>query len=340
MQTGEISFCNHIGFNIKSDEVKANILSDLKNNHNVKIIDRHYDKYIDASHSRFLESSNFLLSLRTNGNPYFLLLTKVNNVNQCIFIDKKIQNGYVYPRMVITKFFFDNELFDTQTLFDGEMVKTNNDKWIYIINDILVDRTLQKCSKSNLLTRLMRCYEILDALLRVEYQDICAFQIKRYFETNDMELLHTFKNNLEYTCRGIYFTSKGVVCKQRPFLMNFDDSLIKKKVKIMKSIDNFAQANDINDIKDDKDDKEKSPNVFKRHAVIQDDAKKCYLQKTSVTDIYDVFDEKNTNIGVAMVNSIKTSKRLKNDFLNATPIDKKPYMCVYNSVFTKWCPIV
>jgi hypothetical protein len=335
MQTGEISFCGHIGFNIKSDDIKQNILSILHNKYNIKIIDRHYEKYDQAKHS---DSKNFVTCLRTNGNPYFLLLTKINNINQCIFIDKKIQNGYVYPRMVIIKFFFDDSLFNDHTLFEGEMIKTQKNDWIFIFNDLLVD-----CGKSTnklqLSCRIDRCYNILDNMLLVSVQDICAFQVKRFFEMDERDELENFMNKLDYTCRGIYIVSKQR--RQRPILMNFDDSLIVKKVKVLKTetfCDDVAQKNEpICKVSETKH-KEVEINREIRHDVVVQ--RELYIQKTSRTDIYEVYDEEQKKIGIALVNSIKVSKALKSLFLNATPIDKKKFVCVYNKSFDKWCPII
>ena len=89
MRLGEISFCGHIGFNIKSDELKKRILDEIDLNFKKKIIQKHHEPFNDSMINT-LNSNPFLMALRSNGNPYFLYLTKYNNVNQCIFIDKKM----------------------------------------------------------------------------------------------------------------------------------------------------------------------------------------------------------------------------------------------------------
>ena len=65
------------------------------------------------------------MKYKSNGNPYFLLLTKINGINQCIFIDKKIKKNHEHPRMIINIFYFDDEVFEG-TLFDGEIIKDFN----------------------------------------------------------------------------------------------------------------------------------------------------------------------------------------------------------------------
>ena len=42
MQTGYISFCDSIGFNIKSDKIKKQILNNITNLSNIKIIQKSF----------------------------------------------------------------------------------------------------------------------------------------------------------------------------------------------------------------------------------------------------------------------------------------------------------
>jgi len=334
MHTGEISFCCHIGLNLKSDDVKKSILAELFERYNYKIINKHFEKYHDDKLS-VLRVRPHLVSLRTNGNPYFLYLTQINGVNQCIFIDKKVQNGYMYPRMVIVKFFFNDVFFENRTLFDGEMVKTCDDDWIFIMNDILVDQGVS-CSV-NIMKRVTRIYEILSYSLIVTSQDVCAFQVKKYFEYGEMDdMLNTFKSSLPYTCRGLYFTP--LFLKHKPVLMNFDDTLIKKKIQETKDSTTFISSLQ-------KEEETHQEKVFLQieqncEPVINKSCRTLYLRKTHVVDVYDVFDENGTSMDVAFVNSMKSSKSLKAAFLNTTPVDKLSFLCEYNEKFRKWYPLL
>ena len=138
MQTGYISFCDSIAFNIKSDKIKKKILDDINNISSIKIIQKHFD-VLNKNHFQKLNDIPHLVSLKTNGNPYLLYLTKYNFINLSIFIDKKIQPGYFLPRMIITYFQFDEELYNN-TLFEGEMIKDKDGNWIFIINDLYIHK--------------------------------------------------------------------------------------------------------------------------------------------------------------------------------------------------------
>lgn len=246
MQTGYISFCDSIAFNIKSHKVKQKILDTINNLSNIKIIQKHFE-VLNDNHFKKLNEIPHLVSLKTNGNPYLLFLTRYNFTNLSIFIDKKIQPGYFLPRMIITYFQFDDKLYDNNTLFEGEMIKDKNNNWIFIINDIYIHKN-ELLINQNILNRVSIIDEILTKYYNKDANDICAFNIKKYFKYTDLKyVIEEFQHKLNYTSRGIYFVP--LYFKFKNILYNFDDSLINsvKKVKYQKD-DNFLLMNDKNNI--------------------------------------------------------------------------------------------
>ena len=67
---------------------------------------------------KFLNNPH-LVSVKTTGTNYFLLLTKIDNVNQAFFIDRKIKQGYTQPRIILVKYGFADDVFE-DTVIDGE----------------------------------------------------------------------------------------------------------------------------------------------------------------------------------------------------------------------------
>ena len=177
MQLGEISFCDKIGYNIRSDDIKKKILRELECDYVFKVIQRHYDKYTSSVHDNILKSNPHLVCTRTNGNPYLLYLTRINFVNQCIFIDKKIQQGYNYPRMIVAKLWFADELFKN-TLFEGEMIKDDKGKWTFLIGDLIADSG-NMLQNQNLTKRLNRIYNILQTQYKEDSINICNINRNR-----------------------------------------------------------------------------------------------------------------------------------------------------------------
>lgn len=351
MHLGEISFCDKIGFNIKSDEVKKKILLDLEAHCNFKVIQKHYEKF--GEHQiPILTKNPHLISLRTNGNPYLLYLTKYNNVNQCIFIDKKIQQGYFYPRMIIVKLWFHDILF-TNTLFDGEMVKANNGEWIYIINDMLVESS-QLNANINLVKRLNRIYDILTKMYRKDELDVCHIQVKKYFHYHEYNMMISeFQKDLPYSCRGMYF--KPLFFKFKDILYNFDESLIKKVIRTKYKTESNAFL--LNKSMDDKDMIASTNATLTRTSSTSSGStatsmtprpdttsvvlKHLYIQKTNQPDVYEVYETptSSASLGLAFVNNINTSKMLRMIFMHTTPTEKKKMECKYNTKFNKWMPI-
>jgi len=240
MRVGYITFCGSIGFNIKDDKYKKDILEEIYKKTEMKIIQKHFNN-IQKKHFKKLNEIPHLISLKSNGNPYFLYLTKYNHNNVCIFIDKKIQQGYFLPRMIIVYLRFSNILFDN-TLIEGEMIKDNNNNWLFLVNDIYIYKNVL-LNKINIINRL----EILHNIFKNNYENyelaICDIQIKKYFKYNQINYMsNEFKNSLNYTNRGIYFTP--LYFKFKNILYNFDNSLINnvKRKKYQNNTDFYTNA--------------------------------------------------------------------------------------------------
>lgn len=231
MQLGEISFCDKIGYNIKHDVYKETILQDLEANYGFKVVQRHHENFDQNSQAtqRRIRTIPHMVSTKTNGNPYLLYLTKYNFSNQCIFIDKKIQHGYFHPRMICVKLWFQDKLFEN-TLFDGEMVKDKDNKWTYIINDIIAKENNPLRS-----LKLIQRINIVYSTLRESYYNdstaCCTLCVKRYFKVEEIPyIVNEFIPKLNYTCRGLYF--KPIYSNFKDLLYNFNPLLIKSVTRL------------------------------------------------------------------------------------------------------------
>ena len=222
MQTGTISFCDNHALNIKSNTIKTNILELLEKEYGIKILSKHYDKFDGEKTISKLRQNPYLVSLKSNGNPYFMYCTKYNNVNMTMLIDKKIQHGYFLPRIIIVRKGFDSSIY-SNTLFEGEMIKTSDKEWVYVVNDILVYKK-NRLTSMNILKRLNLINDILENMYKRYPQDIFHIQIKKYVKCSELESkLLLMRDGLNYTNRGLLF--KPMFTKFRDILLNFDDSL-------------------------------------------------------------------------------------------------------------------
>ena len=348
MQTGYISFCDKTAFNIKSDRVKKKILQNINDLSNIKIIQKHFD-VLNESNFKKLNEIPHLVSLKTNGNPYLLYLTKHNFTNLSIFIDKKIQPGYFLPRMIITYLQFDDHLYDN-TLFEGEMIKDNDGKWIFIINDIYIYKN-KLLVKNNILNRI----DLINNILNNNFNNkssICSFEIKKYFKYDDMKyLIEEFSKKLNYTSRGIYFTP--LYFKFKTILYNFDDSLINtvKKVKYQNN-DEFMlmKNNKITNAKPRQKENTRSKINIVNTSIIENENKKgnkeFYVEKTDMPDVYNLYNyDSNMNsydkVDIAYIPNIKTSKFMREIFKDENIITKLKINCssIEKNNKIKWIPM-
>lgn len=364
MIIGEISFCDQVGFNIKSDETKKYILERLYAKYNLRIITKHFEKFDDnmvaCNNKSSIVNHPHMMCVRSNGNPYFLYLVKLNFTNYCIFIDKKIQQGYAYPRMIISHFKFDDCLF-ADTIFDGEMVKTTDGYWSYLMHDLVVYQG-KHLTEANLIKRINLLYETLEKYFTIDENDICKMRVKKYFHcTQGDYVIETHINNVNYSCRGIYF--KPLFLKFKDILINFDDNLIKKvdrqKYKHLKS---FMLKEDGNKLLDSETSSitsscsSKSASASSLSSVsTRETIKKSLNQgviiltrRTNMPDVYELLESPSDKItstpkiiGFACVATMQISKYMRTMFINKNIVDTVPitYIKSNNANFIqKWVP--
>jgi hypothetical protein len=207
MHVGPLTFCNGTSYSVKSLEDKESIMSMLKAS---GVQGVHYQKY--PTSKKCLDMPH-LISLRSRGSKYYLFLTFIDAIPQCIFIDEKVQPNHEYPRMILSNLYFSSELFQG-TLFHGDMV-CQGSSWTFLINDLILDRG-RHLSKINLVKRINRSYEILEKDFFCDGLDPCKIEIKKHWTYDQIQEIPAFANGLPYETCGITF---------RPLFLKFKDIL-------------------------------------------------------------------------------------------------------------------
>lgn len=315
IRTQNISFCNKVAINIINSEAKQDIMNVLKNKYNITMKHK-YANIINKNTLQYLSKQPHLISIKTGGSNYFLFLTKLENTNVCLFIDRKVKQGYTLPRIISTKFKFNDDLFN-DTLMDGELVKDNDNNWMFIISNIIVYKTkiinYNIVDKTNLLYNILKNEYNKDTIL-----DICPLFIKKLFKYNEYNKLITmYIPNLKYSIRGLYFNTLNSKHSNHLFMYpsnNNDSKNFKKFKKINKSPEEKQEQNEV---------------ILDKNFVIKN---------TEQPDIYHLYVMKDgiiTYYSIALIQKLKTSKILKkwfNDNTNTSCIVK----CKYNTKFSKW----
>lgn len=319
IKTLPLSFCSQIAHNVVNNESKELIIKKIKK---YEIDINHKRAYILNNKSiYFLEKTQHIISIKSSGTNYYLFLTNINNINYCFYIDRKIKDGYTYPRIISVKYSFDDIIFK-DTLIDGELVKhkENPNEWMFLISDLMILNG-EKINY-NIIKRFNNLYEILKNNYKVNKDiDICPLVVKKLFLYKDYDYLITqFIPCLKYKTNGLYFNSLNTKHANQLYIFNkTTNSQIKDKKfnKIVNNSNKFGKSDNIN------------KNTFK---ILK-------IKKTDKPDVYNLFC-KNRNseykYGIACISKLNISKFVKQI------LKEKLYAyvnCQYNINFKKYEPI-
>ncbi len=303
------SFCDVEIDNITTNETKQYILNHLNimcsgmkfNSRYAKVYNEQYSKNLKNPHVFFLKSS---------GSPYLLFLTQINNTNYSFLIDKKVNEKYSFPKILIVPYNFSNELYQG-TLFECELIRDKNSHWSLGINDIY-----SSCGKSMNKTIIIDRMNTIHSLLEKcytenEYSKNCPIFVKKYFDYKDIHhVKDEFIPNLPYKVRGIYFIPLRVDYSNILYLFPKEDFIPKKKNE-----KNIAM-------------KKENKKVFR-------------IMKTLKPDVYELYlkDEDNLiKMGTALVQQTALSHKLYSYFENKDQLDEVKVECKYSNQFKKWIP--
>jgi hypothetical protein len=337
MQTGIISFGDRVAWNIKCNIIKDVILNELFNLFNIRIIQKHYFN-IDDNNIKYLTKLPHLISLRSNGNRYYIYFTLYNDTPIIYYIDMKIHTGYEKPRIILARGLFDKSLFKN-TLLDGEMIKTFDNKWIFIINDIIAYEG-NKLDNMILPERLKIIYNILNTKYTPDdICDVCTYKVKNYYylSKKSMEEVIELSKKLNYTSRGIYFSSYYL--KHKPKLLNFNDSMIVSVHKKVKDITVFKELNKNDEIA------VINPAIISSSNItpLNISHTNLWISKTDEPDIYNIYDNHNiltsNKLGIAFIASLQDSIKMRNIFKDKSTTITIKFKCNYNEKFKKYQPI-
>lgn len=295
------NFCNKEIDNVTDNSMKKYILDNLNVKTNINFNDR-YAKIFNEQYQKNLNNPH-LICLKSSGTPYLLFCTQINDVNYCFLIDKKIKDGYQYPKIFIVHYRFSNEIFKG-TLFETELLRDKNQQWSLLIGDIYHNsgnplKNIQIHDRINQIIDIMEKNYIDDS-----FCNICPIRIKKYFDYKDIiYILNEFIPNLSYRTRGFYFVPMKTSYSKILYLFKEDDY---KKV-------NISKKNNI---------------TFRIIKTVNPDVYELYL-----------FNEQKTSIqkhSYASIPDTQTSKWVK-ELCEIN--DEAIVECKFNNLFKKWVPM-
>ena len=298
------SFCNIEIDNITKNESKQYILNQMSllcsgikyNSRYAKVFNEQFSKNLNNPHIFFLKSS---------GTPYLLFMSQINGINYCFFIDKKIKEGYDYPKIFILPYEFSPELYKG-SLFECELIRKKNKKWCLAINDIYYHEG-KSLKKTIIIDRINTIHTILtNQFTENDFHSTCPLFIKKYFDYKDIHYaINEFAPQLDYNTRGIYFV---------PLRVDYSNILYI-----------FP--------------KESNPVVMKETIKTT----KCFrIMKTMKPDVYELYLSNGDNIikqDIALVQTTLLSHTLLNYFEGKSFDDEILVECKFHERFKKWVPV-
>ena len=363
-------FSNKKSLQINSPQIRNDIKSIINNIGSFNLTSKYYT-FLNKKNVNNLKENNFLVTLSTFGKKFILFITKYNTKKYCIFINKKNDT------MTVTQLKFSDDIF-LGTLFDGELIKNSEDKWIYLINDIAYYKGENIITKS-----FLERQNIIDHILNNEHEysiDTESLYIskKSYFDYKYIKsLVEKYSNYLNYKSSGLYFKNTNNFSDNYLFIFpecRSDSKILNNGVTVDNIKINYTKiSNETNNVDDDDDDLFKDVEIIEPNKIIQQnnnyevnnnkfDKNNMKLEKTTcrflinstiMPDIYELYcKNSNNNIekySYASVPDIDTSNFLKNIFSNNYDLNEDIntkfennnaiYVeCNYHKLFKKWIP--
>tara|TARA_B100000242_G_scaffold282081_1_gene243041 strand:- start:1487 stop:2725 length:1239 start_codon:yes stop_codon:yes gene_type:complete len=373
----KISFCDKECYNINHNKTKEAILNYIQETYKIQVIDRQYVN-LNPHMMRNISNNEHIVSTFTNGNPYLLYLIRIDDTPCCIYIDRKLKNGYSYPKMHCVPYKFDSQLFDKETIFTGELVRDVNRDWQFLISDLLLLNG-ESTKTKNILAR----FQNINTLLENHYtpdrdNDICPIYSKRLFQYHDIPyLFNDYLPKLSYVCKGLVFYTLNNQFSNYAWILPREDQLqVKRKDEMdedfyasnpdYKPIGFICQDfnNKVNDfqsrftkssfssegdIKNNNNTVSKTSKIEENTITISNDEVILKILKTDIPDIYNLYSSKeentkndesgNNKVGIAFIPNLSTSQMLYQYFKdNPTNMDSK-VICKFHPYFQRWIPI-
>lgn len=358
----KISFCDKECYNVNNNRTKEQIIKYIQKKYKINIIEKQY-VIINPHMVRNISFHEHLLATFTNGNPYLLYLTRIDGLPCCIYIDRKLKEGYSYPKIHCVQYMFDSALFDQDTLFTGELVRDINRNWQFLISDLLIYEGVDTKNK-NILSRFQLIHNILDNMYKPDpVTEICPIMVKRLFQYSDAKyLIEEFMPNLSYVCKGLVFYTLNSQFSDYAWVIPKENQIanIKRKHEIDQEF--YAKYPEYAKHMDIENDQlpylaEHSPNntgkrsleslcslstvnpMFKSKYIYTDEPVNLVIMKTEIPDIYYLYtsDNHTERIGTAFVLNLAMSQalaKLTDDGTTSGIVAR----CYYHKYFDRWIP--
>ena len=319
------SFCGKECDNITDNDTKKFILQDMKFKCNVD----YSTNYARLFNVRFAKNLNnpHVVCIKTTGAPYFMYCTRINDIGYTFLIDKKIKEGYDFPKIFVLPYRFNKDIY-SGTLLETELVRDKKHSWFLLIGDLY-----QYCGKSqqrmDIIKRVNIIYQLLnDNYTDDSYLDLCPLQVKGFFEYKDLQhLKENIMPKLPYQVRGFYYVPINT-----------------KHAKVLQLLDRKQQSPSQQQQQQSQQQPsqhhKKPDNEIQKQSISKVNVEKnvsFQFLKTLKPDIYDLYVQDNDDkikVGIPSIPNMRVSKLVRKAITN------REMECFIECTFkdSKWVP--
>ena len=288
-----------------------------------------YNMLNNIQRLKFLSHNEHYVSPNFKGYNYYLLFLLINKKQYCVAIDKRKMSYHKkqldIKNLPIYKLNIDaSKSIYRGTIFDSKLIRKDNN-YIMLLHDCfhLMGNTILDMEMSNKLIHL-------DSIIKNQFNKKCVhFKIKinKLYEYTELEnLIKNIIPNLTINCQGIIFFPK------------FSGITI---IYVEPKNDKINITNDINQQKNETYHMIHNLTEFLKSRTysyeLEGKKKKMFLKKTEITDVYDIYENKDSDrLGIAHIPNLKISQLCKNIIKNDNLVK---FLCIYNKKFKKWIPL-
>jgi hypothetical protein len=298
-----------------------------------------------SQHKRNLKNPH-IVCLKSSGTPYLLFLTQINETNYCFLIDKKVKEGYEYPKIFILPYRWTSEMYQG-SLFECELIRDKNRQWSIGIGDIYYGKG-KNMNKTIVMDRISFIHTVLqECFLGSEFTKTCKPFVKHYFDYKDIpKVVETLVPTLPYDIRGFYFVPLKCSYFKLLNLLPRDNPMNVRKGQQGQQTQQTQQTHQGQHGQQGQPKtsflKQNQPKAIKQKQPQKASGRLFRIMKTMKPDVYEVYSEDNGDLqkqGTLLVQTSECSQKLFEAFQGKSQSDEVRVTCVKNERFDKWEPL-
>lgn len=203
--------------NIIDHNVKKNLLNQIKDLTGKHATDKWYENIGNKSDDFFTQNTSLVYSLMCSNEKYWVYLTRINGIKQCIFVSNYLKNGYPYPKILnfstVIEFsdeFYNNTLMKCEILNEANFYdnEDNTNRIVLLFSDLIV-QSEKSMINVHPYVRISNLVNIINNH-KIHLQNIeknedfrMAIQVKKFFTNNSLQKMISFSRALPYKVKGI-----------------------------------------------------------------------------------------------------------------------------------------